>query len=366
MYVGSERFRRVTDGLLVNGALAEQTRVTIANLVSFVKAEQAGAINIKGSNAQKAWLAENGQSMETVEQEIRDSRNESKILDRLVYQVKAEEASKINSADAMVDWLLDNKFSEKELREVLQNSVDTPFNKSMKTMKMFECSTAHLSSPTLEWLEKDHVREQFEYLNNDYGYILTTRMADENTWPTFPEFPPDLLHILRYANANGHEWLYLDQERSELDPNLPWYEEDTYSSSGSGVVVAGKFHPATHGPAMKTKTFKHYDLCAYQHFIDPAHVSPGQLKVTKSEPVLEDNDYIIPDGESAWFTIRGMALCIRDMDDHVKIDGTVCNHEDTGDDLFEQIVFHADIDDMRKEIERKLKDSEAEETSPEM
>ena len=130
MYVGSERFRRITDGLLVNGALTEQTRFTISNLVSFIKAKQAGAINIKGSNAQKAWLAENGQPMETVEQEIRNSGYESKTLDRLVYQVKAKEASEMNSANVMVDWLLDNEFSEEELREALQTDDNTPDHKS--------------------------------------------------------------------------------------------------------------------------------------------------------------------------------------------------------------------------------------------
>ena len=87
----------------------------------------------------------------------------------------------------------------------------------------------------------------------------------------------------------------------------------------------------------------------------------------KSERVLKDDDYIIPDGQNVWITVRGMALCIRDMDDHVKIDGTICNHEDTENPLFEQVVFHTDIDDMRREIEeREIKDSESELESPEI
>ena len=163
----------------------------------------------------------------------------------------------------------------------------------------------------------------------DHGFILPTYMGDQNIWPSVSEFPPDLLHVLRYANANGQEWLILEDEL-DPDPNLPWYELEM-TNSKTGEVVDEKCHKPLQGPPMETM-FSDLISC---HAIDPTSVSPDQLMMKTDRILTLNEETVISEGDGVWISVAGISLLIENTDNTLSIAGFTKDHEQE-DPIFEQ------------------------------
>ena len=159
--------------------------------------------------------------------------------------------------------------------------------------------------------------------------MLPTYMGDQDFWTSVSEFPPDLLHVLRYANANGQEWLILGDELAP-DPNLPWYEPEM-TNSETGEVVDEKYHKPLQGPPMETR-FSDLISC---HAIDPTSVSPDQLVVKTDRILTLNEETVISEGDGVRISVAGISLLIENTDNTLSIAGFTKGHEQE-DPIFKQ------------------------------
>ena len=93
----------------------------------------------------------------------------------------------------------------------------------MKKLDMMKCSTEHLSVSTLEWLAEESQGGQHEFMCRDTGFMASTFHGRDDIWPDSPDVPRDLVHVLRYAEVNGLDWVLFD-EYAGPDPKLPLYK----------------------------------------------------------------------------------------------------------------------------------------------
>ena len=122
MFNQSEQFKRITDGMFVNGALTDEMNEAIKDLVLDTKSGDAAAINNQGPDKQKDWLVKIGFSMDFLNAEIQHDET----LDDLVHESKIKEAFDMTSLDARIVWLLESGFTEEDLRKKLQAIKNNP------------------------------------------------------------------------------------------------------------------------------------------------------------------------------------------------------------------------------------------------
>ena len=189
--------------------------------------------------------------------------------------------------------------------------------------------------------------QMYGIMMRDAGYTLSTWFGAKEYWSNRPEFPRDLLHVLRYANANGQDWVLSDAD-ADREPNLPWYVCHSGIDMNHLPVPIELNYPI---PNMLSKVIGQFKFPngLYGLAVTPAKVSPGQLVVTRDR-ILEDGDYKIRDGDGVWISVAGDALRIKDQDDHLANTGFVDGHE-LDEPFFEDILWHYDIDDTREEFE---------------
>ena len=91
---------------------------------------------------------------------------------------------------------------------------------------MMICSADHLSIKTQKWLannRQDHSQGRAqEFMCSDFHFFASTWYGSEKNWQECPKVPRDLVHVLRYAEANGMDCVMFSHEYPQ-DPNLPLY-----------------------------------------------------------------------------------------------------------------------------------------------
>jgi len=166
------------------------------------------------------------------------------------------------------------------------------------TLTMLDLSTGHLSLDTRERLERSEDCAEFGITWRENGYFLS---ADPENF-LHKDFPPDLLHCVRYAHANGAAYLLFDTDAG-IQAGLPYYEDsNTPDLTGTGIEVSQLV------------------MDGEVAFVNPNHVDPGSLRVepTWTEPV-GDRDVEAVEG-ALWVGIGPASVRLRiDEDGDLRI-----------------------------------------------
>jgi hypothetical protein len=209
-----------------------------------------------------------------------------------------------------------------------------------KTFQMMDCSTGHLSPSTRLWLDDDAVRAKHGFMSRDTGYAISSHLGRDDVWPDHKDVPNDLIHVLRYANANDMEWVLFDVD-ADKDPNLPWYWEN-----GGPIDVQ-----IPEGLTQEHFSFSREPLLKA---VDPEKISLGDLKLS-GDRILEDEHYTIPENEGAWLGVAGTAVRIRDQEGWLLVTVFVDGHE--MDQELSRVVLTADeIEDAKQDILEQSED----------
>jgi len=125
------------------------------------------------------------------------------------------------------------------------------------TVTLLDLSTGHLSLSTRETLETASVCDDLGVTWRPYGYFVNANpdhYADKN-------IPPDLLHCVRYAHANGAAYLLFDQDAAP-QAGLPYYDDtNTPDLTGTGIEVSQLI------------------MNGEVTYVNPNHVDPEALRV---------------------------------------------------------------------------------------
>lgn len=125
------------------------------------------------------------------------------------------------------------------------------------TLSMLDLSTGHLSLATRELLERSEDSADLGVTWRPYGYFLS---ADPESFRD-KELPPDLLHCVRYAHANGAAYLLFDTDAA-IQEGLPYYEDtNTPDLTGTGIEPSQLI------------------MDGEVAFVNPNHVDPESLRV---------------------------------------------------------------------------------------
>lgn len=213
------------------------------------------------------------------------------------------------------------------------------------SLQMMDCSTGHLSVSTRNWLERAENREKRGFMSRDTGYAMSTYLGAEYAWKDEPDLPPDLIHILRFANANKFDWILFDSD-AVRDFNLPWYE-DTYGKPEMPDDLDKDLLKMHVGPRLWA--------------VDPEKISDIDLLIKEQgdAPVrtLDDENFTIPSRQGAWIEIGGVSVRLYEQDWGVQISTYVAGYEMDG--LLTSIEIYAEeIKEMREESERTREEPE--------
>jgi hypothetical protein len=125
------------------------------------------------------------------------------------------------------------------------------------TLSMLDLSTGHLSLATRELLERSEDCAELGVTWRPDGYFLS---ADPENF-RHRDLPPDLLHCVRYAHANGAAYLLFDTDAAQQD-GLPWYEDgNTPDLTGTGIEASQLV------------------MIGDVTYVNPNHVDPESLRV---------------------------------------------------------------------------------------
>lgn len=93
----------------------------------------------------------------------------------------------------------------------------------LTTHQMLDLSTGHLSLATREFLDATAGKKgSLGHMAREEGYVVSTYPGEEENWREITGIPKDLLDVLRFACANGQDWVLFDIDGAELDA-LPYY-----------------------------------------------------------------------------------------------------------------------------------------------
>lgn len=102
------------------------------------------------------------------------------------------------------------------------------------TLPMLDLSTGHLSLATRESLTGTQLCDDLRITERDCGWLVP--VTNEHIGQ--PGMPLDLVHCLRYAQANGVGYVLFDQDGLQQG-GLPWYDDDnTPDLDGCAVMAA--------------------------------------------------------------------------------------------------------------------------------
>lgn len=172
----------------------------------------------------------------------------------------------------------------------------------LKKDVLLDLSTGHLSPMTIDKIGADKLG--MSVLIRDEGFMLYTRHFGSESGQDWPaDFPADLKNCLRFAAANGADWLLMDRDTPAIE-ELPWYEGNTDAEPGSIATAHGI--PAEKRIGIYTPK----DLLLYTAY-DLDRVPDHALR--QGSPVIADGDYEAPDG--CWIGISGAAVRVRPNDE---------------------------------------------------
>ena len=157
------------------------------------------------------------------------------------------------------------------------------------TLSMLDLSTGHLSLATRELLERSEDCADLGVTWRPDGYVLS---ADPENFRD-RDLPPDLLHCVRYAHANGSAYLLFDTD-AEIQEGLPYYEDtNTPDLTGTGIEVS---------------QLVMVDDVTY---VNPNHVDPESLRVEPTwTEAVGDRDVEAVDG-AIWIGMGPASVRLR-------------------------------------------------------
>jgi hypothetical protein len=143
------------------------------------------------------------------------------------------------------------------------------------TLSMLDLSTGHLSLATRELLERSEDCADLGVTWRPDGYFLSANLDNFRD----RDLPPDLLHCVRYAHANGAAYLLFDTDAAQQD-GLPWYEDgNTPDLTGTGIEVSQLV------------------MVGDVTYVNPNHVDPESLRVEPTwTEAVGDRDVEAVDG----------------------------------------------------------------------
>lgn len=102
------------------------------------------------------------------------------------------------------------------------------------TLTLLDLSTGHLSLDTRERLERSEDCAALGVTWREHGYLLSGNPENFR----HVDLPPDLLHCVRYAHANGAAYLLFDAD-AEVQEGLPYYDDTNAPDlTGTGIAVS--------------------------------------------------------------------------------------------------------------------------------
>lgn len=166
------------------------------------------------------------------------------------------------------------------------------------TLSMMDLSTGHLSLATREFLERPEECADVGVTWRPYGYFLS---ADPESFRD-KELPPDMLHCVRYAHANGAAYLLFDVD-AEIQEGLPFYDDtNTPDLTGTGIEVSQLI------------------MVDDVTYVNPNHVDPDALRVEPTwTEAVGDRDVEAVEG-ALWVGIGPASVRLRlDEDGGVRV-----------------------------------------------
>ena len=121
------------------------------------------------------------------------------------------------------------------VKKELLNHTDTKGLTMNMIAKMFECSTAHITLPDNNVLEKyqdfanNYMLEEMRVIPHEYGWIINTGIhSEEDSYPDNCKkikqaFSKTFLNLIKYAREQGCAWINLDRDAETTD-DLPRFE----------------------------------------------------------------------------------------------------------------------------------------------
>lgn len=157
------------------------------------------------------------------------------------------------------------------------------------TLPLLDLSTGHLSLSTRETLETVNACADLGVTWRPYGYFLS---ADPDRYAG-RDVPPDLLHCIRYAHANGAAYVLFDQDAAP-QAGLPYYDDaNSPDLTGTGIEV--------------TQLIMDGEVT----YVNPNHVDPEALRVEPTWTVeVGDRDVEATDG-AIWVGIGPASVRLR-------------------------------------------------------
>ena len=166
------------------------------------------------------------------------------------------------------------------------------------TLIMLDLSTGNLSLHTRQHLETVNACDDLGITWRPYGYFVN---ANPDHYEG-KDVPPDLLHCIRYAHANGAAYLLFDQDAAP-QAGLPYYEDtNTPDLTGTGIEASQLI------------------MDGEVTYVNPNHVDTDALRVepTWTEPV-GDRDVEAVEG-ALWVGIGPASVRLRiDEDGDLRI-----------------------------------------------
>lgn len=156
-------------------------------------------------------------------------------------------------------------------------------------LTLLDLSTGHLSLHTRERLEEPEDCAALGVTWRECGYFLG---SDPENF-RHVDFPPDLLHCVRYAQANGADYVLFD-EVAPRQAGLPWYEdENTPDLTGTGIEVSQLI------------------MDGEVTYVNPNHVDPEALRVDPTwTEAIGDRDVEAVDG-ALWVGVGPASVRLR-------------------------------------------------------
>lgn len=166
------------------------------------------------------------------------------------------------------------------------------------TLSLLDLSTGHLSLSTRELLERSEDCAELGVTWRPDGYFLS---ADPET-ARHLDLPPDLLHCVRYAHANGADYVLFDTD-AEIQEGLPYYDDtNTPDLTGTGIEASQLV------------------MLGEVTYVNPNHVDPESLRVEPTwTEAVGDRDVEAVEG-ALWVGIGPASVRLRlDEDGDLRI-----------------------------------------------
>lgn len=162
-----------------------------------------------------------------------------------------------------------------------------PLNKTT----MLDLSTAHLSAATRVWMDKAADEDgAISIMKREEGFFVSSVHGKaENAGVA--KLPADLAHVLRFASLNDVPYVLFDRD-AEIQAELPVYEDN-------GMPRDRAYLGAEHDP-LRSFPMPLYGGETVIFAVGSGIIPDDELRI-REERILEDGDYIAPDG--LWLTV---------------------------------------------------------------